>query len=263
MWAGADPRTTGPSLNDSEEEWDQTTALKEASSCRNVEILKRLKPDPRRDNLAELLISAAGFARAEVVRYLIELGAILNDQRNGGSSALDHCLTSFRFRSFSYDFDLWSYRKNSKASKYAVSETRDTIELLLKHGAIWRPSDKEQIGQVRRSLLECEADVTLELVEKLKKQAAATTEDITELLRTPSMKKHLESLSRKFVPIGFDVRSPEQKLEDKRQKERNQQWALEQLASRYNREEIYKAIWAEPIHHVAKRYCNPPQKQDH
>jgi len=35
---------------------------------------------------------------------------------------------------------------------------------------------------------------------------------------------------------------------------RSRKWALEQLASRYNRDEIYRDIWSEPIQRGAKRY---------
>lgn len=55
----------------------------------------------------------------------------------------------------------------SKASKYGVSKTRATIKLLLEKGALWRPDDARQIAQARRSLYECEPNVTLELVELL------------------------------------------------------------------------------------------------
>ncbi len=102
--------------------------------------------------------------------------------------------------------------------------------------------------------MECEADVTLELVERMMKHSACTQDSIRELLRTPTMKMHVTPISRKFVPMGFDLRTPEQKAEDERQKEWSRQWALQDLASRYNREEIYKAIWEKPIQHVAKRY---------
>jgi len=54
--------------------------------------------------------------------------------------------------------------------------------------------------------------------------------------------------------LGFDVRTDEQKREDERQKKAAQQWSINQLASRYSREEIYQQIWSEPIQHVAKKY---------
>jgi hypothetical protein len=43
-------------------------------------------------------------------------------------------------------------------------------------------------------------------------------------------------------------------LEDEKQEEKHRQWAVVQLASRYDREKVYGEIWAEPIQHVAKRY---------
>jgi hypothetical protein len=64
--------------------------------------------------------------------------------------------------------------------RFTVSESRATIQLLLEHGALWRPDDKAQIGQVRRSLSECEADITLELVERLVKHSACTQDTIRE-----------------------------------------------------------------------------------
>ena len=68
------------------------------------------------------------------------------------------------------------------------------------------------------------------------------------------MKKHLMPEVRKFGLMGFDIRTREQKVEDERQKEVYRQWTLRQLASRYNRVQIYEEIWAEPIQHVARRY---------
>jgi len=68
------------------------------------------------------------------------------------------------------------------------------------------------------------------------------------------MKKHLASVAWHLGRMGFDVRTPEQKIEDEKRKERYRQCALEQLASRYDRDKIYQEIWAEPIQHVAKRY---------
>jgi hypothetical protein len=183
-----------------------------------VEILKRLKPDIRRDDIDQLLPIASGGARSEVVRYLLELGATPNDKSNSGSSALDNCLERFGFESFVHDFSFASYRSKAKASKYSVSETRATIQLLLEHGALWRPDGSDQVSRMRRSLLECEPDVTLELVEGMMKYSACTQDTIHELLRTPTMKKHVSPLARKFVPMGFDVRTTEQKAEDERQK---------------------------------------------
>jgi hypothetical protein len=134
------------------------------------------------------------------------------------------------------------------------SSPRRTAELLLGEGALWRPDGSRQVTSVRRSLYECEPDVTLELVERLVKHAACTQDAIHNLLRTLAMKKHLLPDARKFGLMGFDIRTKEQKVEDARQKEAYRQWDLRQLASKYNRLQIYEEIWSEPMLHVAKRY---------
>jgi hypothetical protein len=46
---------------------------------------------------------------------------------------------------------------------------------------------------------------------------------------------------------GLLIRTAEQKVEEERQKEASRQWAIRELASRYNREGIYEEIWSEPI----------------
>jgi ABC-type nitrate/sulfonate/bicarbonate transport system substrate-binding protein len=76
----------------------------------------------------------------------------------------------------------------SPGSKYSDSGTLDTVGLLLEHGALWRPDNASDLAWVRRSLYECEPEVTSELVERLVKLAACTQDTIHNLLRTAAMK---------------------------------------------------------------------------
>ena len=94
----------------------------------------------------------------------------------------------------------------------------------------------------------------MELIEQLMKHTACTHDTIHDLLRTPAMKKHLTPVARKFVLMGFDIRTKEQKAEDQRRENEYRRWTIRQLASRYDREKIYDEIWSEPIQRVAKRY---------
>ncbi len=114
MWAGADPRSRGLKLGDenfgTEEDRAEVeaTALMEACYQENPAVLKRLKPDPKRDNLAELLNCASVLSRTEIIKYLLELGAKPNDKANGGSTAMDHLLSHLPHE----DIDaLWSRRQ--------------------------------------------------------------------------------------------------------------------------------------------------------
>ena len=86
------------------------------------------------------------------------------------------------------------------------------------------------------------------------KYSACLPDTIEDLLRTPAMKKHLNSVARNLLRIGFDVRTSAQKLEDEKKKDRYRQGVLNELASRYDRDKIYEEIWSEPIQRVAMRY---------
>jgi len=76
MWAGANPRSTDE---------DGSTAMEDASYCEDPSVLKRLKPDPSKDNLSSLLLHASSFARHKSVACLLDLGAPVNDKPNVGS----------------------------------------------------------------------------------------------------------------------------------------------------------------------------------
>ncbi len=125
MWAGADPRSSGPTLDDYDDDPDEyLTALTAASYSEDFQILKRLKPDAKTDALDMLLTNAARRGHPDVVQYLLELGAKPNDKPNGGSTALDDCLESFRYGTFRLRFYHTDYGRRSKASKYDVSDKR-------------------------------------------------------------------------------------------------------------------------------------------
>ena len=256
LWAGANPRSKGPTLHDDNEgdESEHLTALMAATYPEDLQILKRLKPDRKTDNIESLLLESARLGHVDAVRYLLELGANPNGKENGGSAALDNCFESFGYGKFRNRDYLTSFASRSKASKYDVSDRQSTVQVLLDYGALWRPDNVEQIALVRRSLYECEPEVTVELIERLTNNKSCSAETIQELLRTPMMQKYLMPFVKKLGSMGFDVRTSAQRSEDARRAEAFRLSSILDLAERYNREEIYKVIWAEPIQHVAKRY---------
>jgi ankyrin repeat protein len=96
MWAGANPRSSGPTVEDAEDSEWSTTALHEACGSGNIGVLKRLRPDPS-DDLRGMLERAAERANADTLEHLLALGAKPNDKPDGGSSALDSCLRILGF----------------------------------------------------------------------------------------------------------------------------------------------------------------------
>ena len=238
MWAGADPRTRGPVL-DKEYTNDPecfTTALEEACYAENVEILKRLKPELGRDDLAALVQKAALLARKDTVNYLLKLGANPNDKANGGASALDSCLIHFSFESFT------SYRKRSR---YAVWRTLGCIQALLEHGAQWQPDSPRDINSVRRSLYECEPEVTVEVLQLLIKNNGCSQEVIQDLLQPPRMKEHLASKTWHLTRLKLKLADPKPK----------QDRPPAALLERFDREKLYEQVWSQPMRTVAQAYA--------
>lgn len=240
LWAGADPRAMGPSL-DERNPTDAdcyVSAMQEACYVGNVEVLKKLKPEAARDNLQDLLHSASISSRGNAIRYLLELGAKPNDKENGGSSALDTCIWHLGFPSFSpYGF------KRLKAT-YQVSNDIDNIRELAERGAVWKP-DRSSMNSLRRNLYECEPRVTIDLLRVLLKYDACSMEQAHELLKHPRMREHLASESWHLTRLKLNV-------EDKRSN--RPQLPPGHLLAQYNREELYEKVWSLPTREVAAHY---------
>jgi len=201
MWAGGDPRSHGPCL---EKEYTEdpecyTSGLEEACRSENPDVLKRLKPDPSRDNFSELLRRAAFWPRKATLEYLLKIGANPNDKANGGSSALDAALRDLSFAGFD------PYRSKRLKSKYDVSRALDCVRELLAHGAIWNPDEGYDLNSLRRSLLECEPAVTIELLQVFRKHNACPAEPVHKLLGTPRMKEHLKPETNALLRLGIHL----------------------------------------------------------
>jgi hypothetical protein len=201
MWAGGDPRSQGPCLGKdyTEDPGCYTSGLEEACRSENLDVLKKLKPDANRDNLSKLLDCAAIWERKETLGYLLQIGANPNDKPNGGSSALDTVLRHLSFARV----DL--YNSKRLKSKYDVRRALDCAHELLAHGAIWNPSEAYEVNSVRRTLLECEPDVTIDLLQMFRMHNACPAERVHRLLGTPRMTEHLKAKTDALLRLGIHL----------------------------------------------------------
>ena len=117
----------------------------------------------------------------------------------GGSSALDAVLRDLSFAGFD------PYRRKRLKSKCDVSRSLDCVRELLAHGAIWNPDEKYDLNSLRRSLLECEPGVTIELLQVLRKHNACPAERVHKLLGTPRMKEHLKPETSALLRLGIHL----------------------------------------------------------
>jgi hypothetical protein len=246
LWLGANPRSKGPKLRylDDDDPDSFTTAFEEACMHGHLEVLKRLGPDPARDALSALLHSAAFFANAELLSYLLGLGAGPNDKPDGSSDALDCCIRHLGWE----DLDRVLYGRSSLTPAYKVSKSRESIRVLVEHGARWKPGDR--LNDVRRILYKLEPDVTIELVGLLRKHQACDDQDLRGLLQTPRMQEHLRSAEQRLWRLGLmldgRIRTKELAARDAP--------PSPQLLARFDRERLYQEVWSEATQKVAARY---------
>jgi hypothetical protein len=255
MWAGANPRSRGPKMKDEynrssdEAEDDYTTALEEACHQENLDVLKRLKPDAKRDNLTQLLNCASLFARKEIIGYLLEIGAQPNDKLNGGSTAMDKCLQHLGFE------DIDTFLSQRQVSRWGVHRTMQSLGELMKHGATWKPDGARQMDSIRRTLYRADPELTVDVIELFVKNRCCAEETLQHLIRTPRMRQHFGLCEKKLRRLGLDLRSPQEKAEQaKVEAAQRLSTRRDYYSSRYNRDQLYEEIWVEPVRIVAKKY---------
>jgi hypothetical protein len=252
MWVGANPRAAGPNLGDEDDPECYTTGLREACYGGKVEVLKKLKPHPDRDDMTELLRCAATSARSDAVQYLLELGACPNNKPNGGSSALDSCLWHVNFDGSFFD--------QRQKSLYDVRGTLDLIHILVDRGALWKPDSANRVNELRRTLFQCDPTVTVELIRILKKHESCSDESIQDLLSSLRMRQHLGSQGSKLAKWfkKKDIRNGNNNrasisfsLRAKNSESVSPSFAL---MRRYSRETLHDEVWAQPMQKLSKKY---------
>lgn len=254
MWAGADPRTSGPLHGDADDPECYETALQVAASGQSIDVLKRLKPNREVDNLDDLLVCASMFPQNEVIAYLLERGANPNRKENGASEALDRCLWNIHFKSLS--------RRNSGLglSAFSLYGVFDCIRLLARKGAIWKPEDSRHMIRVRNLFYECDPDVIIEWLKIIKETECATPDTLHSFLSTQSMKEHLANKRWWLAHLKMQYFVfPRTRLPDLAKMSRGrgpiQSPSVSlHLRTRYDRADLYRKVWEKSVSIVAKEF---------
>lgn len=252
MWAGASPRSKGPSLHEWTDETDTeafTTAIEEACSKGRLDVVKKLGINPKQDDLSEPLKCAGWSGEEQVITYLLEMGVNPNDEPNGGSRALDQCLYKMSFGAWRFD----SYRY--LIHKWELTSHFNCLHQLVKHGARWEPNDHGSINDLRRHLYKCDAEVTTEFVKILKSNDGCSDDTLLRLLSTAKMKLHMKTEEAQLSRMGLKSvfgrnRSADLKI-DKSQQEYH---VLYGLLRKYSRETLYSEAWEQPMKVLCLKY---------
>ena len=257
LWAGADPHAPAPSLRfptvseadasaDDGDRFLGFSAVYEACLCGRAAILKRLGPDPARDDFEELYRAARG---TEVIEVLVRLAR----PRDVGALLDSH----LRLR---LGFGDWG-------ATYALSR-------LFELGVRWERSSAGTIAAVRWSLLKLPDHTFVDVVKLLATGNYCEPENLRELARTPSMLRRLKRVGfihdslggRGRVPPPRPARAREvlSKLGMVAQKPvkpprlprivRIGQWRANGGMMRLDRAGLYEAVWSQPVATLAEQW---------
>jgi hypothetical protein len=233
LWAGADPHVPALSLNlgiaedadsqDDEERFLGWSAIEEAARAGHLGILKRLGPDPARDDFDELY----QYARYEsIVAFLLTMQPPRDLTR----------ILSWHLRWLE---DRFSYT----GAGYGGT---GVIEAILKCEVRWEERDPARLADIRRSLSRMSDYHLKSIHHRLERPEICAPETYQELVRTPKLQSRLIFLGLKKKPITES---------EKRKSEREQRTnAIRRLLQNYDRKVLYEQIWSEPALTVAKGY---------
>lgn len=202
LWAGADPYSKGPDFWDEESdpENDQN-ALELAAYYEHFDVfnLKRIRLDPKKPELKDLLLRACQAKKSEFLEKLLKKGFNPWEYENSGTPLIQALLTSMDSY---FDINHWDIWRTDRTAKRNMDneDSRERIKMihiLAKHGVKWLPKDRSEIGDARRSLLKMKSDYTVEFIWIMSKYEACKREDIEELIRTPSIRSLIyQSMAR-------------------------------------------------------------------
>ena len=195
LWAGADPYAGGESDPDY---WysgdDAFCAIEYAIFYKHPEILrlKNLRHDPRHPHAFKCLDCACGSNDASYAEYLLKLGYPVNDRADGTSSLISSIYSSLPRRVVHYNLNLpvREWRTEHPVDDQAVAAKARIIELILEHGARWRPVDKKEVQGMRKAMNQMSAGATFDFVQLMEKYKACERAALEELFRPESLRVH-------------------------------------------------------------------------
>jgi hypothetical protein len=224
LWAGADAHSPAPNPElglteeadpeDGEDRFIGWTAIEGAAHEGHLAILKRLGPDPARDDFDDLY----RYAKYE---FIIAFLATIQRPKD---------LTSILS---------WHLRWLGDRFPWAERRGPGTTEALLACGVRWAETNPERLSGIRRSLLKLGDYELKTILSRLRRPEICAPETYQELIRTTRMQGRLLALGLVKKPVSERERRGEE---------------LARLMRRYDRAALYEQVWSQPVRDVATAY---------
>ncbi len=181
MWLGANPRAKVPAdADESEECW--RTPLAAAASGGQLDIIKRLKPDPAKDDLNDLLREGLFRRNMDLVRYWISLGGDINHVDADRDTAHRHVFWSLTWAIDRRDY-WYSSTHGADAKRFAQE--------WFSSGAKWQPKG-DDFRTIRKAFSLLSYMEVYEFVKLFREKDVIPVETLGEILDTPKLKEHLK-----------------------------------------------------------------------
>lgn len=184
LWLGADPHARvpcSPYIEDEEHEMASLDSPFERSLWRTRETIMEMllkKPIPA-DQADDLLSHVSHRGLPKVVSRLLKAGANPNHIAEEDWHILDGFISNLTYR--------WRLSDNDSDERGL-----EALRMILEAGSRW-PEHRPDVPRLRRDLLNCKPNTLRAIIALFKEHQVLTEEQLHELTRTPTMKKHLQS----------------------------------------------------------------------
>jgi hypothetical protein len=192
LWAGARPNVMIPE-DESKADVSDSCALEEAVRAGHLDVLKKLQPDKYPEQLSKLLEWCSSDSAPKMLQYLLTLLPDLSVLSDSGSSILDR-----PFWRLGWAAEPKQHLGTRDTQK--IGAIIDSIELLVKHGAKWKP-EAESASSACRYFRHLEPSRILRVFTILKEHQAAEIAFLESLVATPTMRAHLGDASKKITHL--------------------------------------------------------------
>jgi hypothetical protein len=192
MWLGANPRAKVPLLEEPRDSEYWSTAMEDAALHGNLEIIKRLKPDPAKDNVHELLADSLHRFDSSLLHFWLSLGADINKTNESGEPFLHEQLMHHVE---------WATAKHGTPALYSRAYySKDFLIEWFSLGAKWQPSG-DSVRCIRKCLCNMWSKDALSLIKVFKEKEVFPLSTLPHLLNHPKLRAHLEPVKARVVKL--------------------------------------------------------------
>ena len=152
LWAGADPRAALPDIDDKPNSYLQSSALEEAIKGGHLEMVAKMRIEPKADNLNTLLTWACTAPNWEMIKMILDMGSDPNPTTSDGAAPMN-CLISQLACKLCPIF--YSYNDDD------VGRMVEVILRFADCGGRWSPQERYEMNNLRRGLYKLMSSTTV------------------------------------------------------------------------------------------------------